>query len=205
MANKKPQAEEKQEQPAKPDVQRGDDDGDDSSYDDEDEDCFPCLACWQIIALAVLGTCIMIGIVVTVIVLFVGGGGSDGSSSGVDFPPDTFFKVQVQNQYSHGTVGVGTHDLIFNLQEGQSYEQDAGTTTDIKAYLSSEKAGVANLEVTVKINFNLDSKVDCNDTFYTSVEIDSGSFGEWTSQQSCTYTSGGIYVHSVRVKVDALQ
>lgn len=201
--------EEKQEQPA-PEVRQGNADNEEQYDDDDDDECFPCLKCWQIIAIAVIVACVMIGVIVAIVVLFVTGGDGDvidsiGSSGDgkVDFPPDTIFKVYVENDYTHGTLGIGTYDLTFNLKEGESSTQDATTTTDIRTTFNSEEDGVARIGVKVEINFDLDSQIDCDHTFYASTVIDSGEFGESTSDKTCTYTKGGLYAHNVRVKVDS--
>ena len=209
---KTPRDEEKKEQavPAGTD----DDEYDNDDDDDDEQDCFPCLACWQIIAIAVIVGCLVIGAIVAAVILFVkGGGDSDDGNGGsilgggggggkVDFPPDTMFKVEIQNQYNHGTLGGKTYDVSFDLTEGDREKKPADpTTTDIRAFFRSEENGLASIEVTVIIDFNLDGDIDCNHVFYTSVDINSGDFGAWSSDKSCTYTSGGIYQHKVRAKV----
>ena len=211
---------EKQEQPVpKVSPKRDEDSNDGDDDDDDDEGCMPCLACWQIVGIVVCVVCIVIGIAVAAVVLLVlggdddegsglrGGSGGGGAGGGkVSFPPDTLFKVEVENQYSHGSFGTGTYAVTFaNMKEGQTDKEDATpTTTDIRAFFRTEEYGLARFEVTVVIDFDVDGSVDCRDTFYPSVDIDSGDFGEWSSAKTCTYTLGGIYSHSARVKVSSV-
>mmetsp|Transcript_24071 Transcript_24071/g.45747 ORF Transcript_24071/g.45747 Transcript_24071/m.45747 type:complete len:219 (-) Transcript_24071:46-702(-) len=215
---KKQSEEETPEQPAVPEVSPDRDEESIDDDEDDEEDCFPCLACWQIIAIAVVVACIVIGVAVVAVVLLVtgggddddggfagiGGGGGSGGSDKVSFPPDTVFQVEVENQYSHGSFGTGVYDVSFLMKEGQMLTEDATpTTTDIRANFRGEEDGVARFEVTVIIDFNVDGQVDCRDTFYPSVDINSGDFGEWSTSRTCTYTLGGIYTHSARVKVSS--
>ena len=132
-------------------------------------------------------------------------GGSGGGGGGkASFPPDTIFKVEVENQYSHGSFGTGVYDVSYIMKEGETLKEEATpTTTDVRAYFRTEEDGLARFEVTVIIDFNIDGTIDCNDTFYPSVDIDSGEFGEWSTARTCTYTLGGIYTHSARVKVSS--
>ena len=67
-----------------------------------------------------------------------------------------------------------------------------------------ESLDVANMEIDVIIDFDLDGSNDCNDVFYPSAVIDSGEFGAWTKEEACTYTLGGQYLHKTRVKVTSL-
>lgn len=212
---------EKQEKKEQPIVRQGDDDDDEYSKgneeedDDEEESCLPCLSCWQIIAIGVVAACVVIVIVVAAVVLLVTAdgdsvqvpivGGSDSGGNVVDFPPDTVFRVEVQNQYDHGTLGGGTYEVSFDMKEGDTDKDDADpNTTDIKAYFIREENGLARLEVTLIIDFDSDGQVDCNQAFYASVDINSDDFGGWTTPKSCTYTLGGIYQHKTRVKVTSM-
>ena len=203
--------EEKKEQPI---VRQGDDDDDVSkdNEEEEEESCLPCLSRWQIIAIGAVAACVVIGIIVAAVVLLVTADGDSvqvpevgGSGGGVDFPPDTLFRVEVENQYNHGTLGGGTYEVSFDLKEGDTDRDDADpNTTDIKAYFRREEDGLARLEVTLFIDFDSDGQVDCNQAFYASVDINSGDFGGWTPTKSCTHTSGGIYQHKTRVKVTSM-
>ena len=206
MPSDKKQEKKKQEQPVDPE-----DGGDDDEYDDDeyytDCGCLPCeLARWQIIAIVAVVVCAVIGIAVAAVVIFLSGGDSDdsgGSARGVEYPSDQIFYVQVENQYVHGTLGSATYAVSNYMKAGESTprEDTNKPSTDIKTTFSSAEGGIARLDVTVIIDFDLDGSVDCRDDFSPMVAIDSGEFGEWTSQQSCTYTLGGTYLHKVRVKV----
>lgn len=189
----------KQEQPVDPE-----DGHDEYADDDYDEGCFPELARWQLIAIVAVVVCVAIGVAVAAVVIFVSGGDSDdgGSGGGVKYPSDQIFHVQVENQYLHGTLGSATYAVEYYMKAGESLREDTNKpSTDITTTLSSTQGGIAGLDVTVIIDFDTNGSVDCRDDFYTSVDIDSGDFGEWTSQESCTYTLGGTYLHKVRAKV----
>ena len=194
---------EQKEQPAR-EVRRGNDDDDDVSYDDDEDDCLPCLSCWQIIAIGVVIGCFVIAIIAVAVVLFVGGS-SDSSDAAIDYPPETLFQVEVENEFGHGTLGGGTYQASFTMKDGDRDRKGTSKPThSIKSYFSSEVNGVANMEIDVIIDFDLDGRNDCNDVFYPSAVIDSGEFGAWTKEEACTYTLGGQYLHKTRVKVTSL-